>query len=107
MRLTELDPRWLETEGRKVGITFICPCCRSPETRLTAFFEPTPFRRQVELMLPISGKERGDRIDWIPSKADFAWARTGETFDSLSITPSIDASKARHWHGHVTNGEIR
>lgn len=59
------------------------------------------------MMLPITGKEYGDRIDWVPSKTDFAWGRTGDDFETLSITPSIDASAAKHWHGFITNGEIR
>jgi hypothetical protein len=35
------------------------------------------------------------------------WQRTGDTFNSISLSPSIDASKAGHWHGYITNGEIR
>lgn len=36
----------------------------------------------------------------------------GITFDcphcrTLTLTPSVDASKHGHWHGFITNGEIR
>ena len=31
----------------------------------------------------------------------------GETFETLTLTPSVDASAAGHWHGHVTDGEVR
>jgi hypothetical protein len=34
------------------------------------------------------------------------WQRTGETFDDLTLTPSIDASPSGHWHGYVTNGQV-
>lgn len=104
MKLLELDPRWLEKEGRRIGFTFFCPCCR--KDRLTCFSEPTPFKQQVMLMLPITGQEYGDRIDWVPSKSDFAWGIAGE-FENLTVTPSIDASAAKHWHGFITNGEAR
>ena len=36
------------------------------------------------------------------------WAvASGEGFVDLSLTPSVDASKAGHWHGFITNGEVR
>jgi hypothetical protein len=35
------------------------------------------------------------------------WTRTGETFETLSLSPSVDASPAGCWHGFVQNGGIR
>lgn len=45
------------------------------------------------------------------------WNRFEETFETLSITPSIDATKddngnalpieRQHWQGFITNGEIK
>jgi Family of unknown function (DUF6527) len=35
------------------------------------------------------------------------WKRNGETFADLTLAPSIDASKSGHWHGFITNGEIK
>lgn len=105
MLLTDLEPRWLEKDGRRVGLTFFCPCCLTD--RLTCFFEPTPFRQQVQMMIPIAGKDLGDRVNWVPSKADFAWTKTGDTFDNLTVSPSIDASAAKHWHGFIQGGEVR
>jgi hypothetical protein len=32
------------------------------------------------------------------------WQRTGNTFETLTLTPSIDASP--DWHGYVTSGQI-
>ena len=37
------------------------------------------------------------------------WQRTGDTFETISLSPSIDASSADcggHWHGWITNGEV-
>jgi len=36
----------------------------------------------------------------------YLWQRTGETFEDMTLSPSIDASNSGHWHGHITNGEV-
>lgn len=37
----------------------------------------------------------------------YVWTLHGdEDFRTLTLTPSVDASKAGHWHGFITNGEI-
>lgn len=87
MRLTELEPRWLNIGGRSgMGITFLCPCCRSE--RLPILFEN-----------PLDGgaPEAGVRT---------RWTRTGNTFETLTLTPSIDARNSGHFHGFITAGEI-
>ena len=35
--------------------------------------------------------------------AKLVWNRTGETFEDISLTPSVNATG--HWHGNITNGE--
>lgn len=102
MRLLDLEPRWaadydiligdhvVHDEDRKgMALTFLCPHCKS--TRLGVFFRN-----------PIDGKPPSDDFD-----ADHLWQRTGETFDALTLSPSIDASKSGHWHGFIENGEAR
>jgi hypothetical protein len=98
MKLTDLNPRWYTAAGSPdiVGITFDCPCCPGhvSATRLGVLFV-----------------EEIDR-DGLPNDAHWTrpgvkWHRTGDTFETLSLTPSIDASKLGHWHGFVTNGEAR
>lgn len=97
-----MNPRWaidadivigghsVHDENRHgMAISFDCPCCRT--TRLAIFFAN-----------PIDGKAPTDDRD-----AEHLWTRTGETFETLSLSPSIDASKYGHWHGRITNGEIR
>lgn len=61
-------------------------------------------------------KEFGE--DWntllVPSKPEASWLISGSVpanpnaafIADLSVTPSIDASAAGHWHGYITNGEI-
>ncbi len=98
MRLTELNPRWTGTSGIITGITFDCPHCRTQ--RLGVLF-----------------KNAIDPEGWLAlgvtrHHADCEWDRTGEDFETLTLTPSIDASNKRidfhnHWHGFITNGEVK
>lgn len=34
------------------------------------------------------------------------WRRAGNTFDELTLMPSVDYSAGGHWHGFVTKGTI-
>jgi uncharacterized protein DUF6527 len=116
MRLTDLDPRWWADAGRQgQGLTFLCPCCR--QVRLgVAFTNPTdggpPHAVTVEDQLRfVHGAEFTDSpgdvpiMDVAPGKA--CWTRFGETFDVLTLSPSVDASRSGHWHGFITGGHIR
>jgi hypothetical protein len=100
MRLRDLNPRWAcdadiviggikqHFEGRTgMAVSFDCPHCRV--IRLAVWF--------------------GNPIDGLPPTDDAThlWQRSGETFDALTLTPSIDASKEGHWHGFITAGEIQ
>lgn len=93
MRLTDLNPRWYAHGNSPdvVGITFDCPCCRTQ--RLGVLF-----------------KEEIDR-DGLPNdvhwaRTDRKWHREGDTFETLTLSPSVDASGVGHWHGSVTNGAV-
>lgn len=104
MKLTELDPRWWAlhsvatgSDTIKLGLTFECPCgCKGTEreTRLGVPIDP-----------PIDPQRLLQNTTWIGYPT--MWKRGGESFDALTLTPSIDASQHGHWHGHITNGEIR
>jgi hypothetical protein len=98
MRLAELNPRWGIDADIVIGgtsqrfdnrtgmaVTFDCPCCR--KTRLAVWFAN-----------PVDGGPPTD-------DATNLWQRAGDTFDSLTLTPSVDASEHGHWHGFVTNGD--
>ena len=105
MKLIELNPRFLgaggegitnadglpapEREG--VGVIFTCPCGKCDE-----FHECyVPFTN------PLDG---GSPIDGHPT-----WQRTGDTFETLTLTPSILRSVNKGgcgWHGFITNGEV-
>lgn len=91
MKLTELNPKFLGTpDGRTgVAISFDCPCgCESPVC--------------VHLNPPLDG---GAPI------SGHAWAREGDTFEALTLKPSIlrvnpEAYGCKGWHGFVTAGEV-
>jgi hypothetical protein len=109
MRLTELNPRWLVDSSvlhlgyeppltvnfdimipgirYGMGITFDCPHCRTQ-------------RLAIAFANPMDGGAKGEH---------FArhWQRAGIHFETLSVTPSIDASATGHWHGWITDGEIK
>lgn len=96
MRLSELAPKWVGypgSEGYRYGISFLCPHCK--DKRLIVLFTP-----------PINA---GDP-DWFMSdekrKTNKFWNRTGDTFDTLTLLPSIDFGATGHFHGVITNGEV-
>lgn len=96
MKLTDLEPRYFATrEGERHGISFRCPHCPESGQRLVIAlhldgtnFDPDPNNPQQfasgEMVWTISG---------------------GDSFENLSLTPSVDASSSGHWHGFITNGE--
>lgn len=113
MKLTELDPRWFDVPGigtSKDGVTFLCPHCR--DCRLAVQFanpidgEPRPIATIKQLFEGLSlNHSTEERKGIVPP--GYLWQRTGETFDRLTLHPSVDASASGHWHGFVVDGEIR
>jgi hypothetical protein len=100
VKLTELDPRWFtiahpaDGVDFRIGLTFLCPHCRTQ--RLGVQFDP-----------PIDPGNLIGRFGILWPKAHHVWQRTGDTFETLTLTPSIDASGDGHWHGWITDGQIR
>mgnify|MGYP006921811288 CR=1 FL=1 len=99
MKLVELNPRWSvdadiiigdrvvhDPERHGMGLSFDCPCCvgTSRATRLAVFFRN-----------PIDGKVASDDYKNL-------WLRTGDSFDTLTLSPSVDASGHGHWHLSAT-----
>jgi Family of unknown function (DUF6527) len=123
VRLADLDPRWVvdadiviggvsrHYEGRTgMGITFACPHCvaqLSPEVQALVAITEAELPR--EAAITFLGVWFANPIDGGPATddAEYRWHREGATFDTLTLSPSIDASKSGHWHGFITNGEIR
>ena len=109
MRLTDLEPRWVGAGGdgiyrrgpsgelvpvperHGVGITMRCPCGRCESPLFVSFANP------------IDGGSPHD-----PRRAA-KWTREGDTFETLTLRPSILRSTDKGgcgWHGFITAGEI-
>ena len=107
MKLTELDPRFFQFEsgGPVVGLTFECPHCFDPAKGYSLTRVGVSFHER--------GKEaiEDQYIHAHASASDpffnMIWTIDVEDFSTCSITPSIDMSKAGHWHGYITNGEAQ
>jgi hypothetical protein len=108
MRLADLEPRWIVgsplydgINRTGMGVSFDCPLHR--EHRLAVFFAN-----------PIDGgpPHRRTGEGWIPGTTEYPahsplWQRAGELLQSLTLTPSVDASGVGCWHGFIENGEVR
>lgn len=102
MRLIDLDPKWLTLKGERVAFSFRCPT--------------DPRWRQLCKAVVASTREQWD---WLgedrkitqTAKPSFPWTIEGgienATFETMTVTPSIDGSAGGLWHGFITNGEIR
>lgn len=89
--LTDLLPSHLVDEsGRRVGVSFVCPVC---------------FRHRVAVL---TDPPFDPPFDDLPELLPWGklWKRTGDTFETLTLQPSIDDTKGGCWHGFVTNGEV-
>lgn len=102
MRLIELEPRWIHPNL----FVFKCPHCKG--VLLTVKNIPMSDHDQYELFDKEFGTEShgwGDLI--VPCKSDFSWQFSGQDFETLTVSPSVDASNSGHWHGNIVNGNIQ
>lgn len=108
MRLVDLEPRWVNMPQAATGVRFYIG---------VSFINPLGERGPC----PTCGHNRDKRLAfsfWPPIDPDGLIARhgidyphdgfhhrvSGETFDTLTIAPSIGLDP--FWHGNITNGEI-
>lgn len=101
MKLIDLDPRWLNPDvfifrspvGH--GYWLSCPRVRMTHNEQWDLFEADQLRRGI-----------GDAAVIVGWKEEVVWKYEGNDFNTMTVTPSIDASASGNWHGHITNGEI-
>lgn len=97
-KLTDLNPMFLGCGGpgvtrngldvprrEAVGIDMDCPC--GCDRRL-----------YVPFLNPLDGGP--------PAHPGHGWERTGDTFETLTLKPSIRRMDGCKWHGFLTNGEL-
>lgn len=108
MKLSLLNPRWIvgghwEEPGgvlvynqdnfwkrEAMGVSFDCPHCHAQ--RLAVYFLNPVDEKPPESGVPL-------------------WLRSGDTFENLTLSPSIDTTQRKidfqsHWHGFITKGEV-
>lgn len=108
MRLTDLDPKWLIRDGARAGFTFLSPIGKQGNThwRQSCFAVMLPSGEQHELFEQVHGEDFAVQ----GCRPDFAWAIAGgienATFETMTVTPSLDGSRGGLWHGHITDGNI-
>lgn len=105
MKLIELNPVFLDAGGDGVyrtdpetkalipapkrvgvGVLFDCPCGDLSEDH----------RCYVPFLNPLDGGKSLER----------GWQRTGDSFETLTLTPSIKRVGGCGWHGFITAGEV-
>ena len=100
MKLVDLNPRWVGHGGEGhydkdmnplayrdgVGISFDCPCGCSDRTFI-------PFKNPI-----------GGGVGYQAGKGNPEWQRRGVTFETLTLTPSIQRTCNCKWHGFLTDG---
>jgi hypothetical protein len=100
MKLADLNPRWFAEEGRHgQGVMFDCPCATcAPLPRFGESDDPTaPYKKAAGVYF--------DRpLDGGPPIRGPTWTRAGDTFETLSLSPSVFISPPDHWHGFIING---
>lgn len=75
------------------GIMFLCPTC---------FAKNAGARGTESVLCYFTGRN-------VPPEAlpgPGRWGVTGTGFEDLSLTPSVNVDN-EHWHGFITNGEIK
>lgn len=94
-RLTDLDPHWLrDGERHGIGVSFECSC-GCGDRMAVGFANPLDGGAPVIVTRNVEG---------IPTW----WQRTGDTFETMSLSPSIVVWRAKkeHWHGVLQHGIV-
>lgn len=103
MKLTELSPVWIRKDGKRIGFTFISPTNRN--ARQSCFPVPPTTSEQIDLFDAAHGEDALVQ----PCNPVQRWSIAGgieaATFETITVTPSLDGSAGGLWHGFITNGE--
>ncbi|MBY0581547.1 MAG: hypothetical protein K2P68_01335 [Sphingomonas sp.] len=104
MKLIDLDPRWLIKDGLRVGFVFKSPTNQAEWQ--SCFENPPSIGEQCDLF----DEQVGEDAIVQPCNAAAHWQIAGginaASFETMTVTPSLDGSAGGLWHGFITNGEI-
>lgn len=101
------DPHWVTLNGwaaaepLHIGVSFLCPHCPidyGNRKRLVVLFSPPidPANWIARMLVPLAPQ----------MLANVHSRLSGETFNSLTIDPSIGFDQIGHFHGRITNGVV-
>lgn len=113
MRLTDLHPRFYGAGGpgifnadmtpatprSGIGVSFDCPCPTCTAKRTGDHDHDWYLRHFVAFKNPLDGGPT-----WTSHPTEPTWQRTGETFETLQLSPSILSDPTKGgcgWHGYV------
>ena len=104
MRLVDLGPQWVLRDGQRIGFIFKCP---TRPDQWQSCYENTPSRdEQMDLHEALVGEKSIVQCCNPSEHWSIAGGIAAASFDTMTVTPSLDGSKGGNWHGHITNGEI-
>lgn len=96
MRLTELKPRWTGYPKLHMGLTFLCPHCL--DQRIGVSFWP---------WITLEGCPKLENLNQPEDKTKLWTWCGGESFDNITLNPSVNVEMFGHWHGFIINGETK
>lgn len=115
MKIAQLAPKWIQPSQWAdpgipffIGMSFNCPCEKCSVAACSTCGHRPQSRRLVVMFHPaVDPAHLQDKYGpgWWPRPAGAHTRVSGETFETLTITPSIGYESIGHWHGHITNGE--
>lgn len=96
MKLTDLSPRWLSPN------VFMFKSPSGAGDWLTCKRVAMSFKDQMHLIYEENLDLKGQTV--VHTRPEMAWTFAGNDFETMTVTPSIDASASGNWHGFITNG---
>jgi hypothetical protein len=100
MKLIDLNPKWFGAGGEGITSADGSP---APERHGVGIMFDCPCGCDVRAFVPFSNPVDGSK----PCRTDpHQWLRDGDTFESLTLSPSIHRVGGCGWHGFVRDGKV-
>ena len=96
MRLIDLEPAWLTPD------VFIFKNPTGGDMWLTCKRVVMSSDEQYALV----ENSKYEEHNVVPCNPASTWKFVGNDFNTMSVTPSLNADKSGNWHGYITKGEI-
>lgn len=99
MKLIDLEPAWLSQD------VFIFKSPSGHGNWITCKRVALSRMEQYKMIYEDNPQFKGTPV--VMTVPEMAWSFEGNDFNTLTVTPSIDASASGNWHGFISNGEIQ